>query len=150
MQPTALQIRSLAPTDRDPWMRLWRGYQTFYDVDIAQAVSDETWKRLLDAAEPMAGALAFQDDAAVGMVHWIFHRSTWTVGNYAYLQDLFVADGVRGGGVGRALIAHVEDVARAAHCSRVYWLTHETNGAARALYDKVAERSGFIQYRKVL
>jgi hypothetical protein len=31
--------------------------------------------------------------------------------------------------------------------SRVYWLTH--NASARALYDKLAERSGFIQYRKL-
>ena len=37
----------------------------------------------------------------------------------------------------------------AAGASRVYWLTHETNTDARALYDKLAERSGFIQYRKL-
>jgi len=34
--------------------------------------------------------------------------------------------------------------------SRVYWQTHETNHLARRLYDKVAERSGFVVYRKLL
>jgi len=34
--------------------------------------------------------------------------------------------------------------------SGVYWQTHETNDVARRLYDKVAERSGFIVYRKLL
>jgi hypothetical protein len=29
-------------------------------------------------------------------------------------------------------------------------LTHESNAAAITLYDRVAERSGFVQYRKVL
>jgi hypothetical protein len=31
---------------------------------------------------------------------------------------------------------------------RVYWLTHETNTTARQLYDRVATRTGFIQYRR--
>jgi hypothetical protein len=33
---------------------------------------------------------------------------------------------------------------------RVYWLTHETNDTAMRLYDKVAERSGFVVYRKAI
>ena len=37
----------------------------------------------------------------------------------------------------------------AAGASRLYWLTKEDNRTARALYDKLAERSGFIQYRKL-
>ena len=79
----------------------------------------------------------------------IFHRSCWSVGNYCYLQDLFVADAMRGRGARPRLIAAVEQAARDAGASRIYWLTHETNTDARALYDKVAERSGFIQYRKL-
>ena len=76
-------------------------------------------------------------------------RSCWTIGDYCYLQDLFVAEGARGRGLGRALILAVEQLARAAGASRLYWLTHETNAVARALYDRLAERSGFIQYRKL-
>ena len=44
---------------------------------------------------------------------------------------------------------NVFDSPRAAGASRVYWLTHETNTDARVLYDRLAERSGFIQYRKL-
>jgi GNAT superfamily N-acetyltransferase len=65
------------------------------------------------------------------------------------LQDLFVAEVARGQGLGRALIEAVYREARAAGASRVYWLTHETNATARALYDKLADRPGFIQYRKL-
>ena len=42
----------------------------------------------------------------------------------------------------------VYNAARKAGQSRVYWLTHETNRTARMLYDQVAEKSGFILYRK--
>jgi GNAT superfamily N-acetyltransferase len=144
-----LELRSFAPEHYAAWHPLWRGYQAFYKVDIADAVTQLTWQRLLDAAEPMHGALAFVDGAAVGMVHFIEHRSCWTRGNYIYLQDLFVASPVRGAGVGRALIEHVYGEAKARDCARVYWLTHETNVDAMHLYDRVADRSGFLQYRKV-
>jgi GNAT superfamily N-acetyltransferase len=143
------QIRPLAKADHDQWMPLWRGYQTFYKVDIPAETSRLTWGRLLDPAEPMFGALCWDGDRAVGMVHWILHRSCWTAGDYCYLQDLYVADGQRGGGKGRALIEHVYADARARDCSRVWWLTHETNKDAMLLYDRIADRSGFVQYRKL-
>jgi GNAT superfamily N-acetyltransferase len=56
---------------------------------------------------------------------------------------------VRGRGVGRALIEHVYTQARALGCSRVHWLTQETNTQAMQLYNQVADRSGFLQYRKI-
>jgi GNAT superfamily N-acetyltransferase len=145
----AVTIRALQPEDHAEWYPLWRGYQAFYKVDIAGAVSDVTWSRLNDPKEPMGGAIAHQDGRAVGIVHYIRHRSCWTMGDYCYLQDLFVADDLRGQGVGRRLIEHVYDLARTSGCSRVYWLTHETNLAAMQLYDRIGDRSGFIQYRKI-
>ena len=143
-------IAPFQPSDYEYWLPLWRGYQSFYRTDIPDETTQVTWRRMMDPAEPMWGALARIGDAPVGMVHWIFHRSNWTIGDYCYLQDLFVVPGVRGGGVGRALIESVYEEARRAGSSRVYWLTHESNAAAIALYDRVADRSGFVQYRKVL
>jgi GNAT superfamily N-acetyltransferase len=92
---------------------------------------------------------AYLGGKLTGIVHYLYHRTTWTVGNYCYLQDLFVAETARGLGLGRALIVAVCEKARAEGASRVYWLTQEDNATARALYDKLAERSGFIQYRKI-
>ncbi len=144
------KIRPLAESDRDAWYPLWLGYQRFYRVDIAPEVSRVTWSRLLDPAEPMGGALAMNGDTAVGLAHWIFHRSCWTVGDYCYLQDLFVAAHQRGNGIGRRLIEYVYGVATTAGCSRVHWLTHESNTDAMFLYDQVGKRSGFVQYRQPL
>jgi GNAT superfamily N-acetyltransferase len=142
-------IRAIGPGDRAAWLPLWRGYQAFYKVDLGDSTTDSTWHRLNDPAEPVDGALAWRGVEAVGLVHHIRYRSCWTIGDYCYLQDLFVADSARGTGIGRRLIAHVYDVAKATGCSRVHWLTHETNTDAMQLYDRVAERSGFVQYRKI-
>jgi GNAT superfamily N-acetyltransferase len=70
------------------------------------------------------------------------------LGPTCYLQDLFTSEAARGKGVGRALINGVYERARRAGSTRVYWHTHETNVTAQTLYDKVAERSGFIVYRQ--
>ncbi|WP_374312609.1 GNAT family N-acetyltransferase [Dongia sp.] len=145
-----IAIRPLRREDHAAWMPLWRGYQEFYKVDIAPEVTAVTFDRLLDPAEPMAGALAWQGERAVGMVHHIRHRSCWTVGDYCYLQDLFTAADIRGAGIGRKLIEYVYDIAKQQGCSRVYWLTHESNEVAMKLYDRIADKSGFIQYRRIL
>lgn len=142
-------VRLVTAADHDDWYALWRGYQAFYKVDIPEETARVAWARVLDPAEPMAAALAFDAAGkAVGLVNYIRHRSFWTVGDYVYLQDLFVDDGVRGRGVGRLLIEHVYEAATAAGCSRVHWLTHETNANAMVLYDRIATKSGFVNYRK--
>jgi GNAT superfamily N-acetyltransferase len=145
----SIEIRPVSTADHAAWLPLWQGYLDFYQAEIADEVSAITWQRFLDPAEPMHAALAWQDGRAVGLVHFIYHRSCWTVGDYCYLQDLFVADDQRGGGLGRLLIEHVYAQARAAGASRVHWLTQESNSNARQLYERIADRSGFIQYRKL-
>ena len=143
-------VRPVGEGERAAWEPLWAGYLAFYNASVPTSTSDVTWRRLHDPAEPMHLLGAYVDGRLTGIVHYLFHRSTWTPGNYCYLQDLFVDDGARGLGLGRALIAAVYDKARAAGASRVHWLTHETNAQARILYDQVAEHPGFIQYRKML
>lgn len=144
-----LEIRAVGSADHADWLPLWQGYQRFYKSQIAEQTSALTWQRFLDPAEPMHAALAWQDGRAVALVHWIFHRSCWTTGDYCYLQDLYVDESLRGSGIGRRMIEHVYAQAQAAGASRVHWLTQEDNYAGRQLYDRIAERSGFIQYRKL-
>ncbi|WP_324732476.1 GNAT family N-acetyltransferase [Pseudomonas paeninsulae] len=144
------EIRPVTPDHHAAWLPLWQGYQRFYQTEIAAATSARTWQRLPDPSEPMHAALAWQDDRAVGLVHFIYHRSCWTEGDYCYLQDLFVGAGLRGAGIGRRLIEHVYQAAKTAGAARVHWLTQESNSEAMQLYERIAERSGFIQYRKLL
>jgi GNAT superfamily N-acetyltransferase len=143
-------VRPVGRDERAAWERLWAGYLKFYKADLPPENSDITWIRLHDAAEPMHVLGAYVDDNLTGIVHYLFHRSTWMPDDYCYLQDLFVDDSARGLGLGRALIEAVYEKAREAGSTRVYWLTHETNATARILYDRVAENLGFVQYRKTL
>lgn len=144
-------VRDLAPQDHDAWWPLWQAYLAFYQTDLPDAVSRTTWQRLVDPDEPVHGALALDGSGqAVGLVHWVFHRSTWSEGDVCYLNDLFVDPSQRGKGLGRDLIAYVNRAAEQRGCAKVYWLTHETNTTAQRLYNAVAERPGFIQYCQLL
>ena len=145
----SIEIRPLRLDERAEWELLWKGYLDFYKTSVPKQTYDTTWARLHDVDEPMWLLGAYADGNLLGIVHYLYHRSCWTVGNYCYLQDLFVADSARKLGLGRALIEAVYREAKAAGASRVHWLTHETNTTARALYDTLADRPGFIQYRKV-
>ena len=144
----SIEIRPVSPADHAAWLPLWQGYLHFYQSELPAEVSAMTWQRFLDPSEPTHAALAWRDGKAVGLVQWIFHRTNWSVEHSCYLQDLFVGADQRGSGIGRLLIEHVYSQAQAAGCSRVHWLTQETNYPGRQLYDRIAERSGFIQYRK--
>lgn len=144
-------VRPLSSSDFEQWLPLWRGYLSFYKATIAEDVIKLSFDRLTSGKEPMGGFIALNEaGAAVGITHWVTHRSSWTAADYCYLQDLFVDPGKRGGGVGKALIEAVYAKGRELGCPRVYWLTHETNAQAMTLYDKVAAKSGFVHYRKEL
>ena len=148
----ALTVRPVAPADYEAWRPLWDGYNAFYGRDAETALPEEithlTWSRFFDPAEPVHAFVAERDGKLIGLVHYLFHRSTTAVAPTCYLQDLFTSAEARGGGVGRALIEAVYDAARAAGSGRVYWQTHETNLTAMRLYDQVADKSGFLVYRK--
>ena len=142
-------IRPVGEHERAAWEPLWNGYLGFYKATLASGASDVAWARFHDPVEPMFVLGAYVDGKLTGIVHYLFHRSTWTPGNYCYLQDLFVDPSARGLGLGRALIEAVYDKAQAVGASRVHWLTQTTNAQARVLYDQVADNSGFMQYRKI-
>jgi GNAT superfamily N-acetyltransferase len=141
------KVRAIGRTDREQWAPLWRAYLAFYRAAESAEVTNATWSRIFDPLEPVHALVAERDGGLIGFSHYLFQRSTWLLNPQCYLQDLYVREEMRGGGVGRALIGAVVGAAKEAGAARVFWNTHETNSAARRLYDAVAERTGFIQYR---
>jgi len=145
-------VRPVARGDYDQWLTLWEGYNAFYGrhgaTALDPAITATTWERFFAADEPVQALVADDAGQLIGLTHYLFHRSTTAIAPICYLQDLFTAAAARGRGVGRALIEGVYARAQDAGSSRVYWQTHETNATAMHLYDHIAERSGFLVYRK--
>jgi len=147
-------VRDVQQTDFAGWKPLWDGYNEFYGRAGASALPDEitnlTWSRFFDGYEPIHALVAEYEGKLLGLVHYLFHRSSTSPRTNCYLQDLFTVESARGQGVGHALIEEVYRRASQAGSAKVYWQTHETNAHAMKLYDKVAKKSGFIVYSKEL
>ena len=143
-------IRPIQREDFDGWLPLWDGYNAFYGRSGATAlppeITETTWRRFFDPAEPVFALVAEEDERLVGLTHYLYHRSTTRIELTCYLQDLFTDPVRRGRGIGRALIEGVYEQARAAGIRRVYWQTRDSNTAGRLLYDKLAKHEGFIVY----
>jgi GNAT superfamily N-acetyltransferase len=149
-----LSVRDLRQDDFAKWKPLWDGYNAFYgrkeETALPENITTMTWVRFFDGYEPIHALIAEREGQLLGLVHYLFHRSTTVLNSNCYLQDLFTVEAARGKGVGRALIEEVYRRAKAAGCPKVYWQTQQTNETAMKLYDKIAAKSGFIVYDKKL
>ncbi|QXC59262.1 GNAT family N-acetyltransferase [Aquihabitans sp. G128] len=151
------RIRPLQPGDRTAWEPLWAAYLDFYATELAEGVTDEAWRRLADALEPVGALGAFAasdlgdgDGALLGFAHHTFHRATWSLTSYCYLEDLYTDPAARGRGVGRALVEATAELAVATGSDKLYWHTDTTNATARSLYDQLATHDGVIVYERTL
>lgn len=136
-----------AAADYAGWLPHWQGYQEFYKVELSDEVTQTTWDRFLSEEHDQYCIVAKVGDEIVGFAHFLFHPSTWAVGEYCYLEDLFVSPTVRGQQVGKQLIDFLTNVAKERDCARVYWHTQETNHRAQRLYDWIADKPGMIKYQ---
>jgi GNAT superfamily N-acetyltransferase len=142
-------IRTLMAADSAAWDELFGEYIAFYKATVPTEVLDLTWERLLYQADGMMGLVAVDaDDVPIGLVHLVFHRSTWGRDWYCYLEDLYVSATARGQGVGEALIRATYAEADKRGASRVYWMTEATNATARRVYDRVATLTEYVVYRR--
>ncbi|MDO5894079.1 GNAT family N-acetyltransferase [Agrobacterium sp. Azo12] len=143
----SLQIRDAQPQDQADWLKLWRDYLAFYNVDLAEEVTAHTWARVMDPVSRLSMRLAVLDGQTVGFAIHHFHDSTWVKTPDCYLEDLFIDETIRGKGIGRALIDDLIAISKEKGWSRLYWHTDENNQRARKLYDSYVESDGHIRYR---
>ncbi|UPH70025.1 GNAT family N-acetyltransferase [Abyssibius alkaniclasticus] len=143
----SIAIRPLKEVDHASWRALWADYLAFYETRLPKAVYAQTFARMMaDDPREFRGLVAEKGGELVGLAHYLLHRNAWSLADSCYLQDLFVRPAQRGSGIGGKLIAAVKTAAQAAGADALYWMTHESNTTARALYDRLAKRSGFIEY----
>ncbi len=142
-------IRPILASDEADWRRLWRAYLAFYETELPDEVYQSTFGRILSGrAGEYRGLLAVLDGRPVGLAHYLFHRTCWSVADTCYLQDLFAEPDVRGTGLGRRLIEAVYAAADAQGAGSVYWMTQEFNHTARRLYDRIGVKTPFIEYNR--
>ena len=149
MTDSDLTIRPIRAEDEPVWRQLWAGYLADAETALPEEVYRTTFARLLsDAPAEVRGLLAVRNGVPVGLVHYLFQPSSWSLGDACYLQDLFTLPQARGTGVARALIKAVYAAADARGAAPVYWFAQDANATARRLYDKIGVLTPFIRYNR--
>jgi GNAT superfamily N-acetyltransferase len=144
--PTPCIIRAALPSDEPAWRQLWRGYCDFYEADVPDAVTNRTWKRILDPDAQVMCLVAEVEGKVWGFANCVVHENTWETQAVCYLEDLYVMPGARGRGIGSALLEWLRNAMRAEGWARLYWMTRQDNAEARRLYDRFTTADDFVRY----
>ena len=90
-----------------------------------------------------------EDGTVVGFALWFLNYSTWLGKHGIYLEDLYVKPDHRGGGHGKALLAHLAGICSERGYGRLDWWVLDWNTPARGFYESIGARglTEWIPYR---
>lgn len=139
-------IRPPAASDRPEWERLYAGYAAFYKVSQTPEMRATVWAWLQDPAHQTRGLVAEDQGRLIGLAHFRPFARPLSASTGGFLDDLFVDPAARGSGAADALIAAIAEEGRKQGWTVIRWITAEDNYRARALYDRVAEKTKWATY----
>lgn len=99
---------------------------------------EEQIRTLLFRDAPAAYVIVARErEQAVGLAAYSFVWPAVGITQSLYLKELYVAQSHRRNGIGRALMGHLHEFAKAHACSRVEWTTDRDNEPAREFYERL-------------
>ena len=142
------EIRPMTEEEVEEALPLIAGYQTFYEAEPNEERNRRFFRRFVAPSDEGLLLGAWVDGRMVGFatIYWT-HSSSRAV-DIALMNDLFVAEEVRGHGIGQALIAACADAGREAGKAVLEWYTATDNHRAQRAYDAVpgVSRSAWFSY----
>lgn len=143
----AVTVRRLAESDRAGWEGLYAGYAEFYRVAQTPEMRAQVWGWIFDPARETEAFVAEDGDGRLlGLAHFRAFARPLSASIGGFLDDLFVAPDARGQSVADALIGALAEEGRARGWTVIRWITAEDNYRARAVYDRMAERTKWVTY----
>lgn len=134
----SVSIREAKPGDESVVLGFIKELAEYERLAHEVAATPEHLTRTLFADNPKAFALiAERDSAPVGFALYFFNYSTFLGKHGLYLEDLYVRESERGGGVGQALLARLAAIAKAKDCGRMEWWVLDWNKDAIAFYESI-------------
>lgn len=136
----SLSIRPLVLNDFPHWLPLWDGNNL---GRRDEALTTETWSRILDSDYPVYGLGAVHKGELAGILHYVLHPTTGNINSVCYMQDLYVSPDHRSKGIARKMVYELSEIAKQEKWARIYWLADAKNEAAQALYKDIGVRLNF-------
>ncbi|MGO4910450.1 N-acetyltransferase family protein [Pseudorhodobacter sp. W20_MBD10_FR17] len=141
------RIRPLKPSDRAAWDVLYQGYASFYKTTQTPAMRDTTWAWLMDGTTQVHGLVVEDANGALlGLAHFRPFARPLSASTGGFLDDLFVTPDARGQNVADAMIDAIRAHGTQQGWTVIRWITAEDNYRARAVYDRLAEKTKWATY----
>jgi GNAT superfamily N-acetyltransferase len=132
-----IAIRFAEPPDADLLLRLIRELAVFERAPEAVVATEiDILRHGFGTSRQFEAILAFLDGEPAGCALFHARFSTWLGRPGLYLEDLYVVEGARGRGVGRALLARLAAIAVARGWGRIDFHVLDWN-PARAFYHRL-------------
>jgi GNAT superfamily N-acetyltransferase len=130
-----LRIRDATEEDVPLILRFIRELAEYERLGHQVVATEADLARTLFGARRFAEVIVAEwDDVPAGFALFFHNFSTFLGRPGIYLEDLFVAPGERGRGVGRALLARLAAIAQERGCGRLEWWVLDWNEDAIRFY----------------
>jgi GNAT superfamily N-acetyltransferase len=144
-----IEVGPVQEEELETLLPLISAYQHFYEVeDIDNDRNRFFFRRFLAPSED-GELLAARGEGGLilGYACLYWHFSSLAAVETVLMNDLFVAPGARGRGIGRALIEASAAAARRRGAAWLEWATAPDNHTAQRLYDSMTgEKSTWLEY----
>ena len=134
-------IRKIHSKDKKQWEKLYKGYASFYKVEMNNQILQTVWNWLIDKNHELKGIGYEIDGKIVGLAHYRKLLRPLRGKYIGYLDDIFVDPEYRSQKIGEKLLNKIKEISKTNGWNLVRWQTDEDNFTAKKLYDKVATKT---------
>jgi len=148
-------IEEISENDYENWKLIFKKYLLFYNSKLSEKIIRNTWNNIINKEKPINCIGCYETSKIkkkqlVGIMNFIYHKSTWIENNVCYLEDLFILEDYRSRGYASALFNHLTTICNINNVNRIYWKTKSDNHIAQSLYNKLALKTNFLEYEILL
>lgn len=136
-----VSVSPLQPQDRALWESLW---QESVGGVMGADVVEYSFQSIMDGK--INAMVAKKGGAIIGLLHYVVHPVAGCLYPVCYMQDLYVSPKHRRGGVARALVGNLKNIADDQGYDRIYWLLDHKNVDAQKFYDGLGVALDFGLY----
>ncbi len=140
-------IRPCTAGDEQRFLEMFRDLVASGPEPCAPEAPAHVWCCVMSPEGPMRMLIAESAGGRpVGFALWVTFPYSWSARPVAYLLDVLVEQEMRRLGIGTALIEAVGAIGKREGWMKLFWMTQADNLEARAVYNRIAERSPLVRY----
>ena len=147
-------INEITKNDYQSWKIIFKEYLTFYNSELTDSTIKSSWDKIINKDEQIYCLGCYKSSEKnkelIGIMNFIFHKSTWSKKHVCYLEDLFIQEDYRLKGCASLLIKNLVKICKISHIEKIYWKTKSDNYQAQSLYNKFAIQTDFLEYEILL